>query len=169
MSDQLKPERMAPSEKRGGREEDPVQRRADGDDPLQGRPAAGAGGGQEARRQCPDDLRLAEAFRQPGADRRQAPPAQKEVQSFGTTSAEVLRLQAWLVDAACTHVAMESTEVAATVVGMNVTAVRTAPRSPCQNAHLERLIGSIRRECLDHVVVVNEVGVRRVLASYVSY
>ena len=61
------------------------------------------------------------------------------------------------------------TEIATTVVGMNVTAVRTAPRSPCQNAHVERLIGSIRRECLDHVIVVNEVGLRRVLASYVGY
>jgi hypothetical protein len=37
------------------------------------------------------------------------------------------------------------------------------------NAYVERLIGSIRRECLDHVIVVNEVGLRRVLASYVAY
>jgi putative transposase len=60
-------------------------------------------------------------------------------------------------------------EVATTVAGMHVEAVRTAPRSPWQNAHVERLIGSIRRECLDHVIVVNEVGLRRVLASYVAY
>ena len=51
---------------------------------------------------------------------------------------------------------------------MNVEAVRTAPRSPWQNAYVERVIGSIRRECLDHVIVV-EVGLRRVLASYVAY
>ena len=60
-------------------------------------------------------------------------------------------------------------EVATTVASMNVEAVRTAPRSPWQNAYVERVIGSIRRECLDHVIVVNEAGLRRVLASYVSY
>jgi transposase InsO family protein len=60
-------------------------------------------------------------------------------------------------------------EVAATVAGMNIEAVRTAPRSPWQNAYVERVIGSIRRECLDHVIVVNDVGLRRVLASYVAY
>ncbi len=59
--------------------------------------------------------------------------------------------------------------VATTVAGMHIEAVRTAPHSPWQNAHVERLIGSIRRECLDHVIVVNEVGLRRVLASYVTY
>ena len=59
--------------------------------------------------------------------------------------------------------------VAATVAGMRIEAVRTAPRSPWQNAYVERLIGSIRRECLDHVIVVSEVGLRRVLASYVAY
>jgi Integrase core domain len=52
---------------------------------------------------------------------------------------------------------------------MHVNAVRTTPRSPWQNASVERLIGSIRRECLDHVIVVNEVGLRRVLASYVAF
>jgi hypothetical protein len=34
---------------------------------------------------------------------------------------------------------------------------------------VERVIGSIRRECLDHVIVLNEAGLRRVLASYISY
>jgi transposase InsO family protein len=60
-------------------------------------------------------------------------------------------------------------EVATIVASMNIEAVRTAPRSPWQNAYVERLIGSIRRECLDHVIVVNNVGLRRVLASYVAY
>jgi transposase InsO family protein len=45
----------------------------------------------------------------------------------------------------------------------------TAPRSPCQNGHVERLIGSIRRECLDHMVVFGEANLRRVLKSYTSY
>ena len=59
--------------------------------------------------------------------------------------------------------------VATTVAGMNIQTVRTAPRSPWQNAYVERVIGSIRRECLDHVIVANEAGLRRVLAGYVAY
>jgi putative transposase len=59
--------------------------------------------------------------------------------------------------------------VATTVAHMNIQAVRTAPRSPWQNAYVERVIGSIRRECSDHVIVMNEAGLRRVLAGYVAY
>src|SRR5271169_850021 len=44
-----------------------------------------------------------------------------------------------------------------------------APRSPWQNAFAERLIGSIRRECLDHVVVLNARHLRRLLKSYLKY
>ena len=52
---------------------------------------------------------------------------------------------------------------------MGIHEVLTAPQSPWQNAYLERLIGSIRRECLDHVIVLNETGLRRVLKSYFAY
>ena len=52
---------------------------------------------------------------------------------------------------------------------MGITEVVTAPRSPWQNAFVERVIGSIRRECLDHVIVINENHLRRVLSSYVDY
>lgn len=45
----------------------------------------------------------------------------------------------------------------------------TATHSPWQNAYVERLIGSIRRECLDHVIVANARGLRRVLQAYVDY
>lgn len=45
----------------------------------------------------------------------------------------------------------------------------TAPRSPWQNGYVERLIGSIRRECLDHVIVFGEAHLRRLLRSYVAY
>lgn len=45
----------------------------------------------------------------------------------------------------------------------------TAFRSPWQNGYAERVIGSIRRECLDHVMVVNEEHLRRLLAEYVGY
>jgi putative transposase len=47
--------------------------------------------------------------------------------------------------------------------------VVTAVRSPWQNAYAERLIGSIRRECLDHIIISNERGLRRVLRAYVEY
>ena len=45
----------------------------------------------------------------------------------------------------------------------------TAPRSPWQNGHAERLIGSIRRECLDHAVVLGEAHLRRILGAYAGY
>jgi transposase InsO family protein len=45
----------------------------------------------------------------------------------------------------------------------------TSPRSPWQNGYAERLIGSIRRECLDHVVVLGERPLRHILLSYMSY
>src|SRR5262249_14972170 len=45
----------------------------------------------------------------------------------------------------------------------------TAPRSPWQNAYAERLIGSIRREILDHVVVLGERHLRHILHSYMTY
>jgi transposase InsO family protein len=55
------------------------------------------------------------------------------------------------------------------VEAMGIKEVVTAPRSPWQNAYVERVIGSIRRECLDHVVIFNERHQRRVLSSYVDY
>ena len=45
----------------------------------------------------------------------------------------------------------------------------TAPASPWQNGFAERLIGSIRRECLDHVVIWGETHLRRILKSYAGY
>jgi transposase InsO family protein len=45
----------------------------------------------------------------------------------------------------------------------------TAARSPWQNGHAERLIASIRRECLDHIVVFGEAHLRRILAAYAGY
>jgi transposase InsO family protein len=45
----------------------------------------------------------------------------------------------------------------------------TAPASPWQNGFVERLIGSIRRECLDHIVILGEAHVRRILKSYADY
>jgi transposase InsO family protein len=58
---------------------------------------------------------------------------------------------------------------ATTATAMDIHEVVTAARSPWQNAYAERLIGSIRRECLDHVIVSNERGLRRILNAYVAY
>jgi putative transposase len=52
---------------------------------------------------------------------------------------------------------------------MQIQDVVTAPRSPWQNAYVERFIGSIRRECLDHVIVVSAGGLQRVVKEYVAY
>jgi transposase InsO family protein len=59
--------------------------------------------------------------------------------------------------------------VTATSKGMGIREVRTAPRSPWQNAYVERFIGSVRRECLDHVIVLTAGGLRTILQSYVAY
>jgi putative transposase len=55
------------------------------------------------------------------------------------------------------------------VKGMGVGEVLTAPHSPWQNPFAERLIGSIRRECLNHVLVLGERHLRRTLARYFPY
>jgi hypothetical protein len=44
-----------------------------------------------------------------------------------------------------------------------------APASPWQNGFAERLIGSIRRECLDHIIVLGEEHLRRILKNYAAY
>jgi putative transposase len=55
------------------------------------------------------------------------------------------------------------------VEAMGITEVITAPRAPWQNAYVERVIGSIRRECLDYLVIVNARHLRRVLSWYLDY
>src|SRR6201987_2588856 len=55
------------------------------------------------------------------------------------------------------------------VKDMGIEQVLSAPRSPWQRAHIERLIGSIRRECLDHLIVFNEGSLRRHLQAYADY
>ncbi|HET7383331.1 MAG TPA: integrase core domain-containing protein [Pseudolabrys sp.] len=45
----------------------------------------------------------------------------------------------------------------------------TSFRSLWQNGHVERLIGSIRRECIDHLIVLNEEHLRRILTKFVAY
>jgi transposase InsO family protein len=55
------------------------------------------------------------------------------------------------------------------VKGMRIEEVLTAPHSPWQNPFAERLIGSIRRECLNHVLVLGERHLRRILTRYLAY
>ncbi len=55
------------------------------------------------------------------------------------------------------------------VTNMGIEQVVCAPRSPWQNPYCERLVGSIRRECLNHVIVINEQHVLRILRSYFDY
>ena len=52
---------------------------------------------------------------------------------------------------------------------MGIREVVTAPQSPWQNSYAERLIGSIRRECLDHVIIISKDGLRRILKEYFNY
>lgn len=55
------------------------------------------------------------------------------------------------------------------VDALGIEQVTTTPHSPWQNAYCERLIGSIRRECTDHVIVLNERHLRRILRGYAEY
>ena len=52
---------------------------------------------------------------------------------------------------------------------MGIREVLSRPRSPWQRAYVERVIGSIRRECLDHGIVFHESSLRRTLDSYLDY
>ena len=52
---------------------------------------------------------------------------------------------------------------------MSIEEVLSAPASPWQRAHVERLIGSIRRDCLDHVIVLGEAHLRKILKTYLKY
>ena len=62
-----------------------------------------------------------------------------------------------------------SCQFSARVQAMNIKEVKTAYRSPWQNPYCERLIGSIRRDCLDHVITINERHLRTMLKSYLDY
>jgi putative transposase len=56
-----------------------------------------------------------------------------------------------------------------TAQAMGIEEVLTAPRSPWQNGYVERFIGSVRRECLDHVIVLSAIGLQRLMHVYCAY
>ena len=60
-------------------------------------------------------------------------------------------------------------QVPDTLKALGIEQVVAAPRAPWQNGYCERVIGSIRRECLDHVIVLGEKHLRRVLKKYLAY
>jgi len=55
------------------------------------------------------------------------------------------------------------------VKAMGIKQALSSPRSPWQRAYVERVIGTIRRECLDHLIVFNERSLRRQLEAFVEY
>jgi putative transposase len=55
------------------------------------------------------------------------------------------------------------------VQALEVEELRIAPRSPWQSPYVERFIGSLRRECLDHIIVLNRAHLHRVLETYLAY
>ena len=77
-------------------------------------------------------------------------------------------------DEAPRHLIRDQDRIYGTIVtrGMRAMGIRdkpTAPASPWQNGFAERLIGSIRRECVDHFVVLGEAHLRRILRAYAGY
>jgi len=62
-----------------------------------------------------------------------------------------------------------SSELRRRAEAIDITEAITAPRSPRPNAYVERVIGSLRRDCLDHILIFNERHLRRVLSSYFDY
>jgi len=55
------------------------------------------------------------------------------------------------------------------VESLGIEQIVSAPRSPWRNAFVERVIGTIRRECTDHIIPLSEAHLRRVLREYVKY
>lgn len=62
-----------------------------------------------------------------------------------------------------------SHEFSSRVGHMGIEEVKTAPRSPWQNPYAERLIGTLRRDCIDHLIVLSDNHLRRILREYLDY
>ena len=95
--------------------------------------------------------------------------AQIAVQQFGATTPPILRR-----DAAPGYMIRDRDRIYGTVItrrlrAMGIRDKPITPASPWQNGFVERLIGSIRRECVDHIIVLGEAHLRRILKSYARY
>jgi transposase InsO family protein len=65
--------------------------------------------------------------------------------------------------------AVYGSRVSLTLASLGIEQVVLAPRSPWQSPYVERFIGSLRRECLNHVIVLNERHLRRIVSAYLAY
>ena len=88
------------------------------------------------------------------------------------TSLQILQAFPWdsaprylLRDRDCTYGQAFVTRVQA----MGIKEVKIAPRSPWQNPFAERFVGTLRRDCLDHVIILNENHLRRIVRNYLGY
>jgi transposase InsO family protein len=66
-------------------------------------------------------------------------------------------------------IALMETPFTARLRAMGIRDRPISPRSPWQNAYVERLIGTLRRDCLDHVLIFGKADLRRVLTTYSTY
>jgi transposase InsO family protein len=118
-------------------------------------------------------FRVLFVFVAPSHDRRRIVHLNVTAHPTSTWTAQQLR-EAWPWGSAPRFVirdrdAIYGWDVRRTAGAMGIDEVLTAPRAPWQNPFVERVIGSIRRECLDHVIVWNERSLRRHLQHYVAY
>ena len=64
---------------------------------------------------------------------------------------------------------MENCLASSGINHFGINQIVTAYRSPWQSGYVERIIGSIRRECLDHLIIMNEDHLRNIFPDYISY
>lgn len=69
----------------------------------------------------------------------------------------------------CDNDGVYGDETSRCLESMGIEEVRIAPRSPWQNAHAERVIGTLRRELLDHVIVLNERHLEKLITEFLTY
>ena len=83
----------------------------------------------------------------------------REVTPFGDTPPNLL----------CDNAAKYGSHFTAVATGTGIEVLRTPIKAPRANAICERLLGSVRRECLNHILIVSEAQLRRILKEYVMY
>jgi len=121
------------------------------------------------------DHSLSGVVRVPGAGSR--PPADRAFQRHRASDGRVDRTATARGIPVCGGAAISSARtgwhlrdrLTKEVWDLGIKEVLSAPRSPWQRASIERVIGSIRRECIDHVIVLNEASLYRHLKSFMAY